>query len=283
MTSRHTLLAPVAASDHTDQQRREHYVIEKELAQRLRIASPDERRYLYTQIYDELFRRVPHHPQLIHKQSPQIIHKTVAEQLHILQPYLSPSSTVLEIGCGDCTLARALAPQVRALYAIDVSPVIMHQSEPLPDNVVRIVSDGCTLPLRAETITIAVSNQLIEHLHPDDAEAQLHALYRVLTPGGRYICMTPNRLSGPYDISRYFDRVATGLHLKEYTAFELADLFTAAGFSRLRLIIGASRNIRFHLPVAPVRLLERFLLQLPQGITLPLARRMPLGDRKSVV
>ena len=35
-------------------------------------------------------------------------------------------------------------------------------------------------------------------------------LYRALKPGAVYVCITPNRLSGPHDISLYFDSVATG-------------------------------------------------------------------------
>ncbi len=45
------------------EQIREHYEIEKELANRLRKASKPERRALYSALYDELYRRVPLHPQ----------------------------------------------------------------------------------------------------------------------------------------------------------------------------------------------------------------------------
>lgn len=52
------------------EQIREYYEIEKELANRLRYASKQERRYLYSSLYDELYRRVPLHPQLTRKLSP---------------------------------------------------------------------------------------------------------------------------------------------------------------------------------------------------------------------
>ena len=42
---------------------RQHYIIERELADRLRHASREERRAgLYAAVYNELFRRVPDHP-----------------------------------------------------------------------------------------------------------------------------------------------------------------------------------------------------------------------------
>ncbi len=53
------------------EQIREHYEIEKELADRLRLSSRAERRQMYGRVYDELFRRVPHHSQLTRKADPQ--------------------------------------------------------------------------------------------------------------------------------------------------------------------------------------------------------------------
>ena len=47
----------------TREELRQHYDVERELADRLRTASKDERRTLYAEVYDELFKRVPLHPQ----------------------------------------------------------------------------------------------------------------------------------------------------------------------------------------------------------------------------
>ena len=43
----------------TPEQLKEHYMIEKELAKKLKNSSKKERRYLYSSLYDELFRKVP--------------------------------------------------------------------------------------------------------------------------------------------------------------------------------------------------------------------------------
>ena len=53
-----------AESQRTPEQLRHHYEVERELADRLRSASREERKQLYAGVYDELFRRVPDHPQL---------------------------------------------------------------------------------------------------------------------------------------------------------------------------------------------------------------------------
>ena len=57
-----------------------------------------------------------------------------------------------------------------------------------------IISDGISIPVPAGSIDFAYSNQLMEHLHPDDAESQLENVFTALRPGGAYLCITPNRL-----------------------------------------------------------------------------------------
>ena len=48
--------------ERSRQDRQQHYEIEKELATRLKRASPEERRQRYGTLYDELLERVPYHP-----------------------------------------------------------------------------------------------------------------------------------------------------------------------------------------------------------------------------
>jgi hypothetical protein len=100
----------------------------------------------------------------------------------------------------------------------------------------------------------------MEHLHPDDALEQLDNIYASLAPSGVYLCRTPNRLNGPHDISKYFDPVATGFHLREYTVSELRQLFMQAGFSRTRLVIAAKGRIypsSIRLTILAEKVLER--------------------------
>ncbi len=84
---------------------RRHYEIEKELADRLRVATESERPSLYRSVYDELFRRVPDHPQNVWKEGPAEQASRTAEQLQ----FLRPESVYVEIGCGDGHLERGAA------------------------------------------------------------------------------------------------------------------------------------------------------------------------------
>jgi SAM-dependent methyltransferase len=252
----------------------EHYRIEKKLAARLRDAPKNERRQLYTALYDELFRRVPDHPQLAMKANARLRQEEVAARLRILSAYLHPEATYLEVGPGDCALAIAVAQQVRKVYAVDVSTEIAANVS-LPENLELVISDGCSIPVPAASVQVAYSDQLMEHLHPDDAAEQLGNIYRALAPGGLYLCLTPNRWSGPHDVSRYFDEEASGFHLREYTIGELLKLFRLAGFRKFKILAGGGG---WHVPAPPglIVMVERLLSLLPATFGRTLARELPL-------
>jgi SAM-dependent methyltransferase len=259
--------------ERSAEQIRNHYLIEKELAAQLRSATKENRRQLYTSLYDELFRRVPDHPQisLSHETSSQ---HSLNNRLALLRKHLHPSVTYLEVGAGDCSLAIEVAKLVRKVYAVDVSNEITREVE-LPDNFELIISDGSSIPTPPGSIDVAYSDQVMEHLHPDDAMDQLRNIYESLAPGGLYICITPNRLSGPHDVSRYFEDVATGFHLKEYSATELSKMFKAVGFRKLYLLVGA-RGFHVHTAIQVIQAVESLLAVTPQRLGRTLARGLPL-------
>lgn len=247
--------------NRTLEQLQEHYEIEKKLANILRNANREERRYLYNVLYDELFRQVPHHPQLNLKTNSKLRLTTVSRRMKLLKRFLNSESTFLEIGAGDCSLSLEVAKYVKKVYAIDVSEEIT-KHEIFPENFELIISNGCSILIPEGSITIAYSKDLMEHLHPEDAFDQLRNIVKALTYGGKYICITPNRLSGPHDISKYFDSVATGFHLKEYTVTELSELFAKVGFSQISTYIGGE-GIYMKFPSLPIKMFERLLSMLP--------------------
>jgi SAM-dependent methyltransferase len=250
----------------------EQYEIEKELAATLKRAEPLERRESYSTVYEELFRRVPHHPQWSLISDPEQTQRKVRRQLSILKRYVSRDSVFVEIGAGDCALAINVARQVRKVYAVDVS-ARLSQNVRFPDNFEFIVSDGVTIPVPENSVSIAYSYQCMEHLHPDDAVEQLRNIYNALAPGGNYLCITPNRLAGPHDISKYFDETASGFHLKEYTGAELVDLFQRVGFAKIHAFIGGRSALRW----VPMRSYETLLSRLPSVARRWLVAWLPFG------
>lgn len=252
------------------QQLRQHYEVEKELASRLRTASEADRRHLYSELYDELYRRVPSHPQLTRPQSAATRAEVVAQQTRFLDRLIKADTVFMEIGAGDCTLSLALAQRLRQVYAVDVSDKTLGDATQ-PANFTFALSDGCSMPVPPGSITLAYSNQLMEHLHPDDAELQLVNIFNALRPGGSYACITPNRLSGPHDISYFFDDVATGFHLKEYTTTELVGLFRKAGFRKVA-VYASLKGAYFRVASPVIGLVEGLLTLLPHRMRKRVAR-----------
>jgi len=255
-------------------QLRQHYDVEKELAQRLRNTTKSDRRSSYSTIYDELFSRVPDHPQLTRKATSTEKRDFILNQLKLLNPILSETMTVIEIGAGDCGLSFEIAKYVEMVIAIDVSRVIASSSNP-PDNFKLLISDGVSIPVPDNSIDLAYSYQLMEHLHPEDANEQLTNIFNSLRSGGRYVCVTPNRIMGPHDISKYFDLTAQGLHLKEYTVTELHKLFKQVGFSSIH-VLANTKGKYLEVPILPSKMLESLLSFLPLGIRRKIAASYPL-------
>ncbi len=194
------------------EQLRTHYLIEKDLANRLRSASKAQRARLYSSLYDELFRRVPYHPQLVAKQNWESRLRAVRRSMRLFENRLTSDSVVIEIGPGDCALSCEVAKRARRVFAVDVSEEIVART--LPENVSIVLSDGSSVDVPAESADLAYSNQLMEHLHPDDAEEQLIGIHAALKPGGRYYCITPNKLTGPHDVSIVLRRCCDGFSLE---------------------------------------------------------------------
>jgi SAM-dependent methyltransferase len=257
----------------------EHYEIERSLADQLKSASREERRRgLYTQLYDELFRRVSHHPQLTLKVSREARQAMAERQAKFLCSIAAvPRPVYLEVGPGDCLIALAMAKHAQQVFAVDVSMEITRDISP-PPNFALIQTDGSSVDVPGESVDLAFSNQLMEHLHPDDATTQLENIFNALKPGGRYFIVTPSRASGPHDVSQYFGDVATGFHLHEYLLDELIDDCRRAGFSSFSAYIGKD-GVYLRVPLWLVRATERFVALLPRraGKLAPL--RLLLGLR----
>lgn len=260
----------------TPAQIRQHYLVERELAERLRNAPDAERRGLYPKVYDELFARLPDHPQLRAREDPAAHARrmrSVEWQLAFLRRALTLRTRFMEVGAGDCALSRRVAGHVERVYAVDVSEAVMRGGRHVP-NLVAVLSDGVLIPVPAGSVDVAFSNQLMEHLHPRDAAAQLDEIHRALAPGGRYFCITPNRFYGPRDVSAHYDEVATGLHLKEYSARELREALLAAGFGAVRFYAGG-HGVFAPVPYRLVAAFEAVLARLPRALRKRLADNAP--------
>src|SRR3954462_6951799 len=119
---------------------REHYLVERELADRVRNA-PDweSRRAVFATMYDDLFARVPDHPRRAAKRADSAARESqIRWNLAQLAPYLRPGMTFLEVGAGDCALASRVAKDAKQVYAVDISDQVQGE---LPGNVKLVITD----------------------------------------------------------------------------------------------------------------------------------------------
>ena len=246
-----------------------HYELERRLADRLRAASRDERSRLYSAVYSELFNSLPDHPQ---KTAVGMRPHRIAKQVRVLKPLMGRGDVYLEIGCGDALLPFALSGFAREVLGLDVMDALVDFAA-APANFRFMKTDGVEIPLADNSVDLAHSDQLMEHLHVEDAEAQLREIHRVLRPGGHYVCTTPSRVTGPHDISALFDEVATGMHMREYDYRSLRALMLQAGFRQIEFPLVVDG---YWLATPSYRLLhgiERALQRLPARL-----RRSRLAD-----
>jgi ubiquinone/menaquinone biosynthesis C-methylase UbiE len=252
-----------------------HYKLERRLADRLRVSSQGERSSLYGEVYSNLFDSLPDHPQKTSIRAPA---RRVADRVRLLGPLLTPNAVYLEVGCGNAALPFALSSIAGEVLGLDVTDVLIdYASAPLNFRFVK--TEGVDIPLADNSVDFAHSDQLMEHIHTEDAVPQLREISRILKPGGQYLCATPSRVTGPHDISVFFDEVATGFHMREYDYRSLRDLFLSTGFSHVCFPLVA-RGIRFATPpyqvlrgielalqAAPARLRRSRVAEVIMGVT----------------
>jgi SAM-dependent methyltransferase len=216
-------------TERTPEQLRQHFEVERELADRYRAASRDERLAMASALYEELFRRVPRHSRVTRREEETQRARAVQSRLRLIEPFLDSETIFLEFAPGDCALVQAVAGRTAKAYGVDISDQRREGLEN-PANFELIIYDGFHFDFPAESVDLVFSYQMLEHLHPEDMDHHFATVFRILKPGGCYVFSTPHRFSGPHDISRHFSDVPLGFHLKEWTYRELAAVARQAGF-----------------------------------------------------
>jgi ubiquinone/menaquinone biosynthesis C-methylase UbiE len=244
-----------------------HYELERSIADELRQSSKAQRDAgLYQDAYDRLLGGLPDHPRKTLHSGDRAARMGayVERQSKMLIRELGKDDIFVDMGGGDCRLALLVAPHVAQSIVVEVSDALL--PETVPANFKFVKTPGVIIPLENESVSFVYSNQLMEHLHPDDAAAQMREIFRVLKPGGRYLCRTPSRFSGPHDVSMFFSSVAQGMHLKEYSYKELRALMRNNGFARTRIWIAPRAYRAFVLPQFAGELIEAVFALVPSSL-----------------
>lgn len=249
-------------------------------AKRLRESNKEERRRLYGEAYTAVAeQRVT---EFKSNDPEQRTAGTTPGLVYAISRYLKSTDRVLEIGAGRGYTSLKLAPLVNSIVATEVSmPSIKEMEQLFRDRQIENASvTECSAYdlvdiFSGQTFTAAISIDVMEHLHPEDAKDHLKQVYDLLEDGGRYVIVMPNRLSGPHDVTlaEYPDsKVPLGFHLNESTYGEMIATMKEIGYRRFLSFFYVKRSGKTPLfipcPIAWPRFCE-FLFRLIDKVVRP--------------
>jgi ubiquinone/menaquinone biosynthesis C-methylase UbiE len=181
--------------------------------------------------------------QILNISDPETFEEAGRYDAERLRQHISPTDTVLDLGCGIGRVTRYVAPLCRQIWAVDVSETMLRFARErlaeLP-NVRFLVGRGTSLPeLETGSIDFVYSLLTLQHVEREHAFRLLRELRRVLRDGGRAFLTFPNLLSDEY--LRAFlhyvdvDEVGNPARARFYTPQEVERLLPPAGFEIERL------------------------------------------------
>ena len=110
-------------------------------------------------------------------------------QLRLLQRFLSPATTFLELCADDYALALTIAHQVKRTYAVlDVSAVPT-TGQRLPANFHLALAQRASVPVPSSSIEVAYTRCRLDLLRPAEVLDLLAEIYRALAPRGTFLCV----------------------------------------------------------------------------------------------
>jgi len=142
---------------------------------------------------------------------------------------------VLDVGCGDGTIAHFCARQGAAIILADIDPVslraaVARVAEAPARGLSAFVTNSDPLPLADEVASVVIFTEVLEHV--DDPVPVLAELVRVGRPGARYLLTVPDpvgeKLQKKLAPPSYFTKPN---HLRIIERDEFQHLVEAAGLT----------------------------------------------------
>jgi SAM-dependent methyltransferase len=167
------------------------------------------------------------------------------------QPLVPKTGLVLEVGCGDGSLARLLAERGYSVIACDISLAMLRAAQKNCQRLIRVDIDH--LPLKERSLDLLVCLGVLEYL--PNLAATLSECHRVLKRGGVLLLSAANYVTPAYVALYPWRRLAAALALRSsalsrlwatwrqkftdgvtvrsYNHFKLNKLTQSTGFRRL--------------------------------------------------
>jgi SAM-dependent methyltransferase len=214
----------------------QHWNLEKELTKDLWESTPENRWETFERAYTRLYSEVDFLNKITgDTRSPAEKYKNWVETIG------SKPKKIYEIGSGKGEMILYLS---QCEFECKGTEITRERGEKHVNKSSSYLSWGSTDGVNLEQFEptdyydVVLSNQVIEHFHPEDLSKHFQSTYKILNKNGRYIFNTPHCHTGPHDVSFVFNYDdSSGMHLKEYTYNELIKPLTIAGFKDISCAI----------------------------------------------
>lgn len=147
-----------------------------------------------------------------------LISNPLFESYEFARKQFGATDRVLDIACGDGYGCRILAEEAGEVLGMDINQplIVANQQKNQASNISYDVGNCFALSLPDGAVTGATAMELIEHLPVERVDQFIGEVRRVIAPGGRFICSTPQNSHGDIPIIPW--------HVKEYSLPELRAL-----------------------------------------------------------
>jgi len=116
--------------------------------------------------------------------------KTLQE---VISPFISKDMMIMDFGCGDSFMQDELTKEGFTCFGTDISNVVLQRLAEKPEREM-FTADGFAMPLRSNSWDAIIDKGTLDAIACDqerDLTPLFEEIYRILAPGGRYLCVTP--------------------------------------------------------------------------------------------
>jgi 2-polyprenyl-3-methyl-5-hydroxy-6-metoxy-1,4-benzoquinol methylase len=204
-----------------------HYLQEKEICSKIRQLNRDSplRTKLFAEVYEIAHAAMEKYVETGFMQYDILSNKLFGKNIDKL---FTKRGHLLELGCGRGYLLLTLKELGWDCKGVDID--ISHALKEIKE---EVESADILFYNDTQHYDLIVIDQVLEHIPKNDCLYFLKNLHGMLKKGGFLVSRTPNRLTGPHDVSRWFIPLGTkaeGTHFNEMTLTETISMMKKAGF-----------------------------------------------------